>query len=488
MIGTDTTAPPPSASSGEKHKHPRQPWRDNIEAITMAIVMAVMLKYFVVEAYKIPTGSMQPTLMGNQDTQIFDRILVDKLSYHFRDPERFEVVVFKYPLDHSKNFIKRLVGVGPEELLIRNGDLWNRPDGEAPWRVLRRPARVQRETWKALHPGEGGPGWRVLGSSATAWDVKGGRVEARGTGSIRYPDEGHGVLARYLDGYPPKIRDAIRARRRRPGEEQVVGDLRVEAEVRALEGCESVEVELRENERSYFFTLPGPAAPPQARVSIRSRGGEPIDAAARLLPDEALLERPFRLGAGRTHRIAAQNLDDLLALEIDGERVLELEVWEVAPRSSSAFVHVQGEGADISELMVSRDIYYTSDRAKEKHFRIEAGHYVMLGDNTQDSSDSREWTWARFQWPGLERELRGNNRENDQEAPNPQRVPGAPGGTQIWVRDEWGELYHAPLSQVRELPPQEAPYVPRDRITGRALVVFWPLKWDLKLWRLKWIR
>jgi len=43
----------------------------------MAIVMAVMLKYFLVEAYKIPTGSMQPTLLGNTDTGIFDRILVD---------------------------------------------------------------------------------------------------------------------------------------------------------------------------------------------------------------------------------------------------------------------------------------------------------------------------------------------------------------------------------------------------------------------------
>ena len=69
------------------------PWRDNLEAITFAVIMAVVLKYFIVEAYKIPTGSMQPTLMGNEETGVFDRILVDKLSYQFRDPERFEVAV-----------------------------------------------------------------------------------------------------------------------------------------------------------------------------------------------------------------------------------------------------------------------------------------------------------------------------------------------------------------------------------------------------------
>ena len=44
----------------------RAPWRDNLEAMTMAIVMALVLKIFVVEAYKIPTGSMQPTLIGDE--------------------------------------------------------------------------------------------------------------------------------------------------------------------------------------------------------------------------------------------------------------------------------------------------------------------------------------------------------------------------------------------------------------------------------------
>ncbi|MBJ02340.1 MAG: S26 family signal peptidase, partial [Planctomycetes bacterium] len=73
-----------------KARQQGHPWRENIEAITMAIVVAILLKYFIVEAYKIPTGSMQPTLMGNTDTGVFDRVLVDKLSYHYRDPERWE--------------------------------------------------------------------------------------------------------------------------------------------------------------------------------------------------------------------------------------------------------------------------------------------------------------------------------------------------------------------------------------------------------------
>ena len=112
----------------------------------MAIVMAVMLKYFVVEAYKIPTGSMQPTLMGNEDTGIFDRILVDKLSFHLRDPERFEIVVFKYPLDRSKNFIKRLVGMPGERFALADGDAFTgAPDMPVTgMRIQRKPESVQR--------------------------------------------------------------------------------------------------------------------------------------------------------------------------------------------------------------------------------------------------------------------------------------------------------------------------------------------------------
>jgi len=108
------------------------PWRDNVEAMTFAIVMAVMLKYFIVEAYKIPTGSMQPQIMGDQVVGISDRVLVNKLVYLLRDPQRYEVVVFRNPLWQRQNYIKRLVAFGGERVCIRNGDLFITPPGAAP--------------------------------------------------------------------------------------------------------------------------------------------------------------------------------------------------------------------------------------------------------------------------------------------------------------------------------------------------------------------
>jgi len=472
---------------GGKVKKGGHAWRDNIEAITMAVIMAVMLKYFIVEAYKIPTGSMQPTLMGNDETGIKDRILVDKLSYHFREPERWEVTVFKYPLDLSKNFIKRMCGVGPEDLKIENGDLWTRPfsNGEEsgePWTILRRPLPVQREIWKALFPGQDGlPGWKALGG-ARSWGVEGSTVVARGDGSLRYPPSGS-VMDDYRHGYPLTVRKAIRTNHL--SSQRPVGDLRVAGRVEALAGCESVKIELREGSRRYMFTLPGPAA--QEGTSLRIEAEELVTSFGSPLAQarEALGEGGWRLEAGDAIEFSLQNMDDLLTLEIEGLEDLELEIPAATDQSSAIFLHVEGEGADFEDLMVYRDIHYVGDSMKRDRWSIPEDQYVMLGDNTQDSSDAREWTLNRIQYPaGTGPIHRGNHRGNNE---NPRVVPGMPGGAMEWFRDEFGELHNWRAAESDRLSPVDVSFVPRELITGRAVVVFWPFKPSFKLWRLQWI-
>lgn len=463
----------------------RHPWRDNIEAITMAIVMAVMLKYFIVEAYKIPTGSMQPTLMGNDETAIKDRILVDKFSYHFREPERWEVTVFKYPLDLSKNFIKRMVGVGPEQLKIENGDLWNRPDAASDWTILRRPRPIQQEVWKALHPGQDGlPGWKALGG-ASSWGVDEETIAARGDGSLRYPPNGS-VMDDYRDGYPLSVRKAIRVPPNSNSATHPVGDLRVEAEIEALAGCEQVTIELREGSRRYRFELPGPAAGADARASISAK--ESVSSFASPLDDGlyAAFPEPWKLEAGSSLSVAVQNMDDMLQLEVDDEVVLELEIPAATDQMACVFVHVDGEGADLEDLMVYRDIFYLSDTVKRHEWEIPEGHYVMLGDNTQDSSDSREWMLGRIRHPRGESGTiyRGNLRGQNI---NPETVQGGPGGAMQWFRDEFGEMHHWRAADAERLTPEASSLVPRELVTGRAVVVFWPLKPSFRLWRLEWV-
>lgn len=449
----------------------------------MAVVMALFLKHFVVEAFKIPSGSMQPTLIGDPDAGVEDRILVDKLAYLVREPARWDVAVFRYPLDRSKSFVKRIAGVGPEELLIRDGDVFVRT-GEEPWRVARRPRAVQDDMWLRIDL-EKAPisPWRPdnLPRSST-WTSEGDTVTARGSGTVAFRGGDEPILDDWLDGYPRGLRERVTGAHRQ-SRSQPVGDLKVAGTVRALPGLEAFTVVLQEGRRHYRFEIPGPAAAADARPTIDAGPfvlGGPADVELAPSPPDG------RLVAGRATRFSAWNCDDRLELEIDGRTVAACDVQPAADQGSAIHLTLAGEGADLSDLAAWRDVYYL-DRSTEP-VAIPAGHFFMLGDNTQDSSDSREWTFTTLEAPGADgspRTFRGNWRDGE----NPRATAfGAPDGPLTRLVDEWGEVHWFPRGTSRRLSPEYAPFVPRDLIQGRALAVFWPQNPLRDLWRLKWVR
>ncbi len=117
--------------------------REYAEALLTALLVAFVIRSFVIEAFKIPSGSMIPTLM------IGDHIFVNKFIYGlripftkkhlvtFRTPERGDAIVFMYPLDESKDFIKRVVGLPGDRLLLRGDEIL--VNGQ---RVARQPLQV----------------------------------------------------------------------------------------------------------------------------------------------------------------------------------------------------------------------------------------------------------------------------------------------------------------------------------------------------------
>jgi signal peptidase I len=169
--------------------------RETIESILVAVVLALLFRTFQAEAFIIPTGSMAPTLMGQHIdvacdkcnyqyrtgaseenstrpladrapiTKTFcplcqypmrlrrnkeadhrsnqgDRILVNKFVYDFQPPERFDVIVFKYPNNGKQNYIKRLVGLPGENLVVQCGDVFSlqpKPEGAGwNWEIIRK--------------------------------------------------------------------------------------------------------------------------------------------------------------------------------------------------------------------------------------------------------------------------------------------------------------------------------------------------------------
>lgn len=96
----------------------KQEIREWVESLIIALVLALIIRAFVIQAFKIPTGSMRPALMEG------DRLLVNKFIYKFRGPERGDIIVFKYPGGEKKDFIKRLIAKPGETIGIKNGDIY----------------------------------------------------------------------------------------------------------------------------------------------------------------------------------------------------------------------------------------------------------------------------------------------------------------------------------------------------------------------------
>ncbi len=460
----------------EKSAHP---WRDNIEAITISIVIIVLFKYFILEAYKIPTGSMQPTLMGwdnGEGKDVFDRVLVDKLSYHARDPERWEVVVFKYPLDKSKNFIKRLWGLPGEEMQILSGDvLVRQPDGE--WAIPRRSDNLLGSMLKELDS-EGQ--WHV---PTKGWITQGKNLIATTGGQASFPRTQSTVKDRYSDGYPGKIGPLIERTKKHMAINDV-GDLRLKAEVCPDAKCSSIEFEFREGPRRYRFSIPGPAATQPAPAGLTIEMGPGRDKV-----DPTQGAENFALEAGSCSTVQVQNIDDQLRLMIDGEVIIEADVKpirQVELTNTGINLRSTGGGAEFLDIQIWRDIYYTSDQ-KFNQWNIPDGHYVMLGDNTQDSSDSRDWSLGRYEIPtegGDKVEIRGNLRRNE----NPLVHAAAEGGAQIFFTNELGERHVFRQEGSSKLSPVQASFVPRELIRGRAVVVVWPIVPSLDVYRFRWVR
>lgn len=101
-----------SAGSGEEET---SHWKEYAKAAVIALALALFIRTFVVQAFKIPSESMMETLL------VGDHLLVNKMAPRFSTPERGDILVFRYPLDHSRDFVKRVVGLPGETLeMVRN--------------------------------------------------------------------------------------------------------------------------------------------------------------------------------------------------------------------------------------------------------------------------------------------------------------------------------------------------------------------------------
>jgi signal peptidase I len=117
---TDPQTPPAAAA-----KSSWQAWRENFQILVIALVLALLMRTFIAEPRFIPSDSMYPTL------EVGDRLVVEKVSYYLRPPERGEIVVFDPPpqlqvqgFTKDQAFIKRIIGKPGQIVQVENGKVY----------------------------------------------------------------------------------------------------------------------------------------------------------------------------------------------------------------------------------------------------------------------------------------------------------------------------------------------------------------------------
>ena len=458
--------------------------KETIESILIAFILAFVFRSYVLEAFVIPTGSMASTLMGahtrhtcpdcnypfevnvptNGDnpipsaTSVYpniycpncgfqllrrqkdappvpvhygDRILVQKYIYLVQEPSRWDVVVFKSPYEprtynYQQNYIKRLVGLPGESVMILDGDLFTKRDTDPDWLIQSKPWSVQQALWRVVYdndhrpqglergtrkwqqpwkPEAGGTGWTTAdssgfvfnnpsGSAALSFDAQATETSHSFNDYLVYDtdtDERH--YRAPTTG--PDAREPVRL--------NPVSDLMLRCFYERTAGDGPMQLELGKGVDTFIAEL----TPGRARLLVRRSGGA----------TQELASTDLTTPAGRPIFIEFLNVDHRVSLRLDRREVLATTREQYAPDVArlmedfnsrrdqpygSARLVAANQSSRLTHVSLWRDVFYTNTihgdggpmswAMPDRPVDLGAGEYFVLGDNSFSSADARYWT------------------------------------------------------------------------------------------------
>lgn len=530
--------------------------RETVESIVVAVILAFLFRGFVAEAFVIPTGSMAPTLQGrhmdvicsecghqyragasvendefgpprgevtrtrcpicrytmtlNKETDVNqrsfngDRILVSKFAYQFQAPQRWDVIVFKYPGNAKINYIKRLIGLPGETLRIWHGDIYlldpatqAEPPERQQFRIERKPPekvlamlqlvddsryasrRMQESGWPDRWVGLAEGGWKVsengdftiAGSNTPQWlryrHVPPGSEDWRivGHGESLHVDNreaGQLITDHYAYNDNPSGYD---------GDPRCwVGDLALECQIEITGGEGEILLDLVEGGKHFRCTLNTASGEAKLAIDDGARQFTDLSGNSTLNPTGQTKLR----GPGK-YALRFANVDDQLHLWVDdslvhfeGPTTFEPD-GEVIPRWSeqdAGDLHPVGiacRGLEVhaGRLRILRDVYYRAVEASNFHDSEYETNAIRSGDNIETvMSQPRSWSKTNL---FTARRSVTFKLGPDQFFPLGDNSPQSR-DARIWSNGAAG-------------PP---PYVERQLLIGKALAIYWPHGWRFR--------
>jgi signal peptidase I len=396
-------------------------------------ISALVVTQWVMQLMWVPTGSMRPTIMNTRPTQMGDVLLVDKTRYALRDPRRWEVVVFEFPLFPERNFVKRVVGLPGEHVEIRDGDIWI--DGK----IAKKPPLVQETMWQEVFPRA------AVGASPSKITAF---VQDTGSG-----------------GTWTRVSDSAVSCRPGPGTSFLAFNAR----------DERFGSTVGPDMRLTFTAVLEPKAAAVARVTSR---GVPIaltvaTADADVDPSLAVgdAKQPVaRVRAGSAVRVELSVADGEARALVDGVEVARADVALDRRGKNRVDIGAAGARVDVRDVYVASDIVYKPGEGAAA-WDVPADGFFFLGDNVRESDDSRRWTALVFHPPGGAPPITAAATVPD-ELGKPKDQIRIDGGVQRFV-DVDGVPRAVPRAgtTVETIP---YPFARRSHIVGRAVMVVFP--------------
>ncbi len=421
---------------------------NTFEWLITAFILAFVFRAFVMEAFRIPTGSMADTLKGAHfrlrcrqcgyryeygfvpqnygfpedyvpppgnlksyssrcpscgyyqatggamSVANGDRILVLKCLYQFFGPKRWDVIVFKNPLDPRINYIKRLVGLPEEKLEIIDGDVYING------KIARKPPKVQNELWMPVYdndyqpvipyapafnhhqwaqPFKAGSLWEIDEASPTLFRLD---SSADQINSMVYSTSiGNDFRATYAY-------DDVRDYKRLP----YCSDLMVRFYANPHESEGRIGIELSKYETHYkaWVDLTG-----EMFITKNEKNGKITELARESIEPPTI---------NKSALVKFANVDHQLVFQFGSEKLtwdLGLSPEAAGPRKTKIEpqVRIFGSGRlTLSHVAIFRDIHYTAPNglgqgraAEDNPFTLGKDEFFVLGDNSPNSQDSRWW-------------------------------------------------------------------------------------------------